>query len=82
MLNEAAEKLGFGLLIAFAYLCWPPAALLVAGLLLIAWANVRSARATGRSRAATAVVAAWRAGRHALEQQRDVEPLTGPRRVA
>lgn len=34
-MSEALELLGIALLIAFAWLCWPPAALLVAGVALI-----------------------------------------------
>lgn len=44
MLDNLLEAAGFGLLIAFAWFVWPPAALLAAGLVLLLVANVRSAR--------------------------------------
>ncbi|WP_084963741.1 hypothetical protein [Thermoactinospora rubra] len=48
MADNLIETAGFGLLIAFAYFVWPPAALLVAGLVLLLVANVRSARKAKR----------------------------------
>lgn len=44
MLDNLMQAAGFALLVVFAYLCWPPAALLVAGLVLLLVANVRSVR--------------------------------------
>ncbi|MFI6296718.1 hypothetical protein ACIBEJ_34370 [Nonomuraea sp. NPDC050790] len=49
MADNLIEALGFGLLIAFAYFVWPPAALLVAGVGLLIVANVRSGRKTRAS---------------------------------
>ena len=45
MVNQLLELLGMALLVAFAYLLYPPAALAVAGLLLILVANLRAVRA-------------------------------------
>lgn len=44
MVNAAIELMGFVCLTVFAWFVWPPLVLLVAGLLLILWANVRGAR--------------------------------------
>lgn len=44
MINSLVEWAGFACLVGFAYLCWPPAALLVAGLVLLLVANARAAR--------------------------------------
>lgn len=44
MVNKLIEALGFSLIIAAAYFVWPPAALLVGGLVLLLVANVRAAR--------------------------------------
>lgn len=43
MVNELLEAVGFICLVAFAYFVWPPAALLVAGVVLIVVANLRAA---------------------------------------
>lgn len=43
-MNALLELLGMACLIAFAYLIFPPAALAVAGVLLILVANLRNAR--------------------------------------
>lgn len=66
MLNNLIETLGYAVLIAFLYACWPPLALLGAGLYLVVGANVRAARSAGRpGRTAAAVTAAFAAGRRA-----------------
>lgn len=44
MVNALIEWAGFACLVGFAYLCWPPAALLVAGLVFLLVANARDAR--------------------------------------
>lgn len=46
MVNQLLELLGMCLLVAFAYLLFPPAALAVAGVLLILVANMRAIRAS------------------------------------
>lgn len=43
-MNQLLELLGMACLVAFAFLVYPPAALAVAGLLLILVANLRAAR--------------------------------------
>lgn len=43
-MNELLEVAGFLCLVAFAYFVWPPAALLVAGVVLIVVANQRAAQ--------------------------------------
>lgn len=82
-MNNAAELLGYGLILAFLGLLWAPLALLGAGVLLVVWANVRAARPAGsRGRTAAAVGAAWGAARAAYRQAAgggQVEPL---RRIA
>jgi hypothetical protein len=45
VLNNLIELLGFALIATFAWFVWPPLVLLVVGLLLVLWANVRPARA-------------------------------------
>jgi uncharacterized membrane protein len=45
MVNNLIELLGFLCLAVFAWFVWPPLTLLVAGLLLVLWANVRGSRA-------------------------------------
>lgn len=67
MVDNLLQAAGFALLIAFAYLCWPPAALLVAGLVLLVVAQARSVRRrpAGRVRLSerlARVLAAYRAG--------------------
>lgn len=47
MVTNVVEAAGWGLLVLFAYLCWPPAAVLVAGVELIVWANTRTPVASG-----------------------------------
>lgn len=42
--NDVTEWLGFACLVAFGFFIWPPAALLVAGLVLVAVANMRELR--------------------------------------
>ena len=44
MVDTLVEWAGFACLIGFAYLCWPPAALLVAGLVFLLVSNARAAR--------------------------------------
>lgn len=69
MTNDVVETIGYALVVAFLYAVWPPLALLGAGLLLVAWANIRAARPTGaRGRTAAAVGAAWGAARQAYRQ--------------
>lgn len=47
MLGTLLELAGFGMLVAFAYLCWPPAALVVGGVGFIVGAQAISARGRG-----------------------------------
>jgi phage terminase large subunit-like protein len=44
VVNTLVEILGFICIAAFAWFVWPPLVLLVAGLLLVLWANVRAVR--------------------------------------
>lgn len=44
MLNDLIELVGYGLIATFAWFVWPPLVLLVAGVLLVLVANVRSIR--------------------------------------
>lgn len=83
-MNNVGETIGYALIVAFLYMCWPPLALLGAGVLLVAWANVRAARAANTSgRTAAALGAAWGGARAAYRQARAaVELPQGPRRVA
>lgn len=46
--NALLELAGFVLLVAFAYACWPKAALGVAAVILIVVANARNAKARPR----------------------------------
>lgn len=46
--NSLLELAGFVLLVAFAYTCWPKAALGVAAVILIVVANARNAKARPR----------------------------------
>lgn len=62
VVSNLGEAAGYGLVIAFAYAVWAPAALLVGGLVLILWANVRTA---GRARSAAAVGAGFASARAA-----------------
>lgn len=86
MLNNAIETLGYAALIAFLYCCWPPLALLGAGLYLVVGANVRAARVAGRpGRTAAAIAAAFAAGRRAyaaFAATADEQPTAELRRVA
>lgn len=41
-MDDLAERIGFLLVLAFLWFCWPPLVLLGAGVLLIAWANTRT----------------------------------------
>lgn len=43
-MNDAMEWAGFALITAFAYCIWPPAAIGVAGVVLVVKANARSMR--------------------------------------
>ena len=47
-INTLLELAGFALLVAFAYACWPPAALAAAGVILVVTSNVRAAAAAPR----------------------------------
>lgn len=78
-MSNFIEAAGYALIVAFLYAVWPPLALLGAGLLLVAYANVRAARAQGRTgRTTAALSAAFAAARHAWTEQ----TATGLRRVA
>jgi hypothetical protein len=44
VLNDLMEWVGFAALVAFAWFVWPPAALLVLGLVLVVVANLRAAK--------------------------------------
>lgn len=65
VIENVLECAGFGLLVGFAYAVWPPAALLVAGLVCLLVANVRAARKTGRPRLADRLASALAAYRRA-----------------
>lgn len=79
-MNNLAELVGYALIVAFLYFLWPPLALLGAGVLLVAWANVRAARGAGSpGRTIAAVSAAIAAARHAYTQHGGTPEL---RRVA
>ncbi|MDR7278926.1 hypothetical protein [Catenuloplanes atrovinosus] len=71
MLNDAAELVGYGLLLGFLWFVWPPLVLLGAGLLLVLWANTRPA---GSGRFGTAVGAALAAGRAAYQATKSDKP--------
>ena len=43
-MNDLIELVGYALIATFAWFVWPPAVLLVAGLLLVLMANVRAIR--------------------------------------
>lgn len=45
MVNNALQLAGFALLIGFSWFVWEPAPLLVAGVLLVVWAEARQVRA-------------------------------------
>lgn len=79
-MNNAIEAIGYGLIVAFLYLLWAPLALLGAGLLLVAWANLRESRAAG-GRTGAAVGAAVAAFRRTYRQQSTDAPAE-LRRVA
>lgn len=68
-INTAMEWAGFGCLVAFGWFCWPPAALLVAGVVLVVVANARAVAAKPKRPAAVhwterlaRAAAAYRAG--------------------
>jgi hypothetical protein len=65
--SNLIEALGFALIVFFLYLCWPPLAVLGAGLLLVAWANTRRSDGRLAAAAAAALGAARRAYRSAKE---------------
>lgn len=68
-MNNLVEAVGYGLIVAFLWLLWAPLALLGAGLLLVAWANVRAARPdAARGRTAAAIGAALGAARTAYRR--------------
>jgi hypothetical protein len=67
MVTNTVEAVGFGLILWFLYIVWPPAAILGGGLLLILWANVRSSR----GRVAGAIGAAVHAARLAYAERSD-----------
>jgi hypothetical protein len=75
--SNLIEAAGFALILAFLYLCWPPLAVLGAGLLLVAWANTR--RSDGRLAAAAA--AAFAAARRAYAASRETQ-ADNVRRIA
>lgn len=66
MVNNLLEVAGFVLLVVFAWFVWPPAAALVAGLILIVVANMRAAKRRPAGPRFTdrlaRVLAAYRAG--------------------
>jgi hypothetical protein len=68
MENALTEWAGFACLVGFAYFVWPPAALLVAGLVLLLVANVRAARRRDPN-----APPAGRAGRQGVAAYRDAE---------
>ncbi|NJP33694.1 hypothetical protein [Micromonospora thermarum] len=49
-LNNAMELAGYLCLVAFGYAVWPPAALLVAGVVLVVTSNARAAAAKPKRR--------------------------------
>lgn len=65
MVNSLLELAGFALLVLFAWLVWPPSALLAAGLILLLIANSRANRpGTARLGAfAARFASAWLAAR-------------------
>lgn len=44
MVNNLLQLVGFGLVLAWCWLVWPPLPLLVGGVLLVAWAELRRLR--------------------------------------
>lgn len=66
--NAVLELVGFVCLVAFAYACWPPAALAAAGVILVVASNLRQASARPRparahwTERAAQVLAALRGG--------------------
>ncbi len=50
LVNNTLEAIGILLLVAFAFVLWPPAALAAAGVVLVVVANVRAARASRTDR--------------------------------
>jgi hypothetical protein len=81
--NNAVEAVGYALIVAFLYLLWAPLALLGAGLLLVAWANVRAAKPAGaRGRTAAALGAAFAAARRAYRVQQELSDGPPVRRIA
>lgn len=79
-MNNLAETAGYLLIVAFLFAVWPPLALLGAGLLLVAWANVRASRATARSGRTSAAFGAAIAAARRVYAQHDGTPEL--RRVA
>lgn len=71
MVTNLVEAAGFALILWFLYILWPPAAILGAGVLLIAWANVR----TGKGRVAGAIGAAMQAARVAYAERSDPDTV-------
>jgi hypothetical protein len=72
MVTNVVEVVGFALILWFLYMLWPPATVLGAGLLLIAWANVR----TGKGKASAAIGAAIHAGRLAYAEHETVRRIS------
>lgn len=82
-MNNLVEAVGYALIVGFLYLLWAPLALLGAGLLLVAWANVRAARPAGtRGRTAAALGAAIGAARRAYRVQQELPDGPPVRRIA
>lgn len=82
-MNSTVEAIGYGLMVAFLYLLWAPLALLGAGLLLVAWANVRAVKQAGvKGRTAAAMGAAWAAARRAYRAQHELPDGPPVRRIA
>lgn len=79
-MSNAIEVAGFGLILAFLWFIWAPLVLLGAGVLLVAYANIRS-RSGGRL--GLAVGAAVAAARRAYAAGRDLDEAdTKVRRIA
>jgi hypothetical protein len=64
MVTNTVEAVGFGLILWFLYILWPPATILGGGLLLILWANVR----TSKGKTSAAIGAAVHAARLAYAE--------------
>lgn len=78
-MNSVVELAGFGLVLGFLWFVWPPLVLLGAGILLVAWANTRTASG---GRFGLAVGAAWSAARRAYAAGREMEADAKVRRIA